>query len=793
MTIFNASSGNVNKYTLIAEPVRTFQSSSNGVTGSVYVYARRSRRERTLNSEFSLEHNDSSIDQLTKAFSDAKQRSISSGEQLLSASLLYINNVHSRSISEKNTESLQVNRRVPTVTYTVETGIKAAVKNLGAFARPWNSNATFSYTNYNCLNFITSSYLSTGSVLLYPNLDQDNGIYARGKLTPSGAFSIDFRINPCYVPEINSDHTAGTLLHLSSCFAVSIVTGSRKDENGFVDAYRIMLQLSSSADILPSNVNINTPQNLVFLSSDNSLEKNNWSRVTIRWGSAFSNYSGSININNVEDTIFTIPSASVSPLSSSNQPYVLCVGNFYEGPNAGLSSQAYFFSTDVSNRDGLENLAKDVGGIDEPAVYDFKHPMQGEIHDLAYYNRWLTDQEILNTNNYGISQIPVNCCLYLPPFFTSESPDRKFINDHGGILLTPFQEFDGSTKSPINAELALGVDGHLINLQNFTRDFANNTYPRLFRLTGSAIQTTTVIKKADEFLDNENTRLANLLIMPCDDGNFVPTFALLKNLNQDMFTDESGRHNESQIRLTNLINTGSLLFDYSQISSGSVNDIVMAAIGPSPELPQYATGSAMNSFIRQTLKDAPLTIYQRLRDPDSPRFTFFEFSNLLYGSRISPRSLVITDSNLSGSDNLKITIKDDGNGNLYKANNNGVHATWSSVGHVFYDEGIAVIKSPHLWRFGQSNFSTSWRGQRPIYVMKYDAIAPAQYVNSSSNITYQQLKASSNPSEPNESNVYIQGVLWFDEKLNVIMKSKLAQPVLKREGSTITIRSAIDF
>jgi hypothetical protein len=58
---------------------------------------------------------------------------------------------------------------------------------------------------------------------------------------------------------------------------------------------------------------------------------------------------------------------------------------------------------------------------------------------------------------------------------------------------------------------------------------------------------------------------------------------------------------------------------------------------------------------------------------------------------------VITDSNLSGSDNLKITIKDDGNGNLYKANNNGVHATWSSVGHIFYDEGIAVIKSPHLY------------------------------------------------------------------------------------------------
>jgi hypothetical protein len=149
---------------------------------------------------------------------------------------------------------------------------------------------------------------------------------------------------------------------------------------------------------------------------------------------------------------------------------------------------------------------------------------------------------------------------------------------------------------------------------------------------------------------------------------------------------------------------------------------------------------------------------------------------------------------MSGSSHaFGITLKDDGFGNIYRADASGSHATWSSVGHVFYDEGMIVIKSPHLWRFGEQQYSLSWRGMRPIYVMRYDAIALPETVNSSSNPTYAHLKTSNSTIEPIEPNVYIGGVVWLDSKLNVVMRSKLAQPVLKRAGSAVTIRHKIDY
>ena len=68
-------------------------------------------------------------------------------------------------------------------------------------------------------------------------------------------------------------------MHLSSTFAISLVTGSRRDEFGYPSAFRIMLQLSHSADVSPSLVTYNKnsssgsrkddanyPNNLIFLS-----------------------------------------------------------------------------------------------------------------------------------------------------------------------------------------------------------------------------------------------------------------------------------------------------------------------------------------------------------------------------------------------------------------------------------------------------------------------------------------------------------------------------------------------
>ena len=791
MSLFNAKNGSISSYSLIVEPLHSFSSSSSGATGSINVFARKSRRERETLATYTGSHDDASIELLTDALTYTKARN--TGSSIYAAVNAYVSGVERLPVSRKNSVAIDVYRHTPTVQYTAETGLKHAIKNLGSFARPWNANATLSYTNYHCLNFFTASNVSTSSVLLYPSLDRDNGSVVRGDLVPSGAFSIDFRINPRYAPARSTHMTAGTLLHLSSCFAVSVVSGSSRDENGVINGYRILLQLSSSATTSPSRVNLASLPSMTFLSADNALKRNVWQRVTIRWGSVQSNYSGSIDVDGVASARFVVNASSIAPTSSVNQPYVMCVGNYYNGPNSGTSSQAYFFATDVANRDGLETLIS-ATGVDEPISSSFAHPLQAEVHDVCYYERWISDAELEATKTYGFETVPSGCFLCIPPFFTKESPQRRNVGEHGGVLLTPFQQFDGTTSSPINAELALGVDGHMINLENFTRDFALGRYPRLYRLTASAIASTTTVKTADEFLDTQYTRLANLLILPCDDGTYVPSYALLSDLDQTMFQDELHRSAASQIRLTDLISSASLLFDFSQNSSGSAGDVVNGAIGPSPELVSQRPGPAMTSFISGTLSSPPLTIYQRLRDGDSPRLTFFELDRALYGSKISPNSLTITDTDMSGSAGaFGMTLKDDGYGNLYRACASGSHASWASVGHVFYDEGMIVVKSPHLWRFGQQQYSLSWRGMRPIYVMRYDAIALPQTVNSSSNPTYLHLQTTQDTTEPAEPNVYISGVVWLDSKLNVVMRSKLAQPVLKRAGSAITIRHKIDY
>ena len=133
----------------------------------------------------------------------------------------------------------------------------------------------------------------------------------------------------------------------------------------------------------------------------------------------------------------------------------------------------------------------------------------------------------------------------------------------------------------------------------------------------------------------------------------------------------------------------------------------------------------------------PLTIFQRTQDSSSNQVVFFDISNLYYGLRILPKSFVISDSMMSGSGGVVgITIKDDGNGTLYRANSITPNSTWNSVGTIFYNEGIIAIKSPHLYFFGQHQYEMSFKGEQNIHVLRIESIAPLNHLNSSSNPSF---------------------------------------------------------
>ena len=774
--------------TLETNPKKIFNSSSSGITGSSYVFPRRSLREKEVHPlTFYSSSYVFDVD-ITDSLKQAKSASIASNNNQ-SHILSYLTQVNSQSISLKKQQTVDIIRFTPGFGLTKNMTIKSTIiDNLLPYYRSQFPLMHNSYTNYNCLNFFTASNVPSGSALLYPIDDVlvTNNVVISGAYILTGAFSFDFWINPKYTTTSeNLEFHAGTIFHLSSCYAVSLITGSSKDPNGLPNGYRVLLQLSSAAEISPSKINVNSLPEFAFLSADNSLRRNNWHHVTIRWGGGNYDYgSGSFVIDTTRSLGFSIPSASLSNriLNGSDGPVVLTIGNFYEGSNTGASSQARFFTTDVSTREGLTELVA-VSGVELPTAYKLNHPLNAEVHELKIYNKFLTDSEIKSLNTNGPSTLD-NIIFYLPPFFTTESPTRQPLGGKGGVFKTPFQTYTGTTKKPFSAEMAFEVGGHYINLENHTRELINGVYPRCLELSMS-VQTTpqTVPVTANQILYSTGSVIKrNLTILPCDNGKFIPNFSFLNSLSTENFKNDLGNVDLSLITLNEVISTASIFYGLISERTGSIVDSIT---GPNPSNSSTFVYSASN---------VP-GLLQRTRDNTSNQIVFFDCSNLFYGNYIKPKTLRIFDSGLSSSNNrISITLRDDGMGNVYRADSETKHSTWNSVGNILYNEGIIYIKNPSLFFFGENQFKIEFSGSQNIHVMTIDCTARSLHEVSSSNKTYSEIYSSSNNANVSDKRyVFITDVLLHDDNLNVIARTSLAQPIMKAPTEKFVFRKKIDF
>ena len=493
---------------------------------------------------------------------------------------------------------------------------------------------------------------------------------------------------------------------------------------------------------------------------------------------------------------------------------MLCLGNFYEGPNHSENAQAAFFALDPATRDGVNVLLGDTG-TEAPGRYSFDHPLNAELHDVAIRRCYMSDFDIQSSSSVGPTFLDNTFSFYVPPFFVEESPYRQFVNDHGGIMVTPFEEVDGATTMPFSVALSFGVAGHYINLENFVRDFAGNQFPLLHHLTGVAITTTTVdAETCDEFLGAQPfVAKRNLTLLPCDDGLFVPSFQLLASESTSRAIDDLGIQELSFINLDNMVMTSTLMFG----DGGGTEAFSDSQLGNTPESPFSPAGPATSNHYRNVLSGsdveagAPLTVYQRTQDASSNQVTVFDISNLYYGMRIKPGTLSLTDgdvvrstrlaSNLSMTTSLgatifgpvSVTLADDGRGNVYRADCLTTQSSWNSVGNVYYDEGLVVLKSPHLNFFGTDSYRVSFRGEQHVHVMRVDAFAPNNQLNSSSNPSFQKVPPTGYPNDNDDAFVYVSGVNFHDTDLNVVMKSQLAQPIMKRFGDRILFKVRFDF
>ena len=732
------------------------------------------------------------LNSVTKTVNSAKKAGASSN---VNSSLSdYMDLVNSSSQIAKNSKRFDIVRFDPPFTFNINSSIKNCVRSvLMPFYAPRYDNCQFSYTNYNTLNFFSGSGLPGNSAIIY------NNFKFPGKprpYFPSGSFSFDFYINPRYSNESGREFRAGTIMHLSSTYAISLVSGSSRDSNGLVSGYRIMLQLSHSADVEPSSVNLSIPNNqrsypqdLIFVSGDNSLIKNNWHHVCARWGTdIISDGTGSIMIDD-SNYNFSIPSSSILP-----PPHVkssaLVLGNYF----SGLGDEAGFFNETAGINEGVYPYEI---GLTEPAEssYGFNHPLQAEIHDVKLYNKYLYESQIKENEKNGVSSLS-DILFYVPPFFVKTTPTRE-------NLITPFQTNIKSSEQPFNPVFSFGVGGYIINLPNFVREFKQGYYPRLLHLTASTIDTTVIDITANGYIyASGSTKKRNLTILPNDNGRFSPNFSLLNTASiseMSPFISVNGGIDLSIVTLNDMVPPSSA---YSGLPTVSVRDLEM--INESLNLPD---DTSPNSIAAQVAGVTPenmklsnqgqgpiLTIFQRTRDPSSNEVTFFDISNLFYGNRILPSSFYLSDPSVTGSSGrIKMTIRDNGRGSLYRADCKTPQAVWNNVGTLLYNEGIAVVKSPHIAYFGADGFESSFRGEQNIHILTVNLPAGVGAINSSSNPQYKILSASNNANDLNTRFVYISGLNLHDDNLNVIMRANLAQPVLKREGDEVLLRFKTDF
>jgi len=842
MSLYRIFPDDLEYFRLETNPKKVYSSSSLGITGSVHLYAFRSQAEKEVFplSMFKLNtFDDMNLDSLRTSIA---LYSGSTNKQTMLQS--YLNAVKDQGASARLEQQLFIERFTPPPVLNSNTLRKNTVREVmypfyhSSYPRmQWNT------TNYNSLNFFTDNNVPTSSVLIYMNptwYDPDdlnkenpwdsvgdplynavfynsdyNSIKTQYQL--SSSFTFDFWIKPTQQQSSDTEHyVPGGIFHMTGAYAITLHSGSAKDQNGLVDQYRLCFQYGRTyrPDLLTNGTNVlNQTDYGIVWSSDNALDRNKWSHVTVRWGGP-DFPTGSIMIDSTVDTTFSadwyIDSNIVGDCGfQKDGSNALFVGNFYTGtadvsmffPDpqfpAGQYDDIYYLNgaaTYLYEQSYAKYLAT-TGSYPtlapgnysdtppyEPTSFSFNFPLKAEVHELKIFDKMLTMPEIQSYQSGGVTNFD-NLKFYVPPFFTYESPVRS------NELLTPFQaNVSASTDTPFGVKMAYGVWGHNINLDNYGRDFAIGNYPRLWNLEATPLDIYNGASdslSANSFLYATGSNIKRLYtVMPCDNGNVVPNFKILNNYNTFRFANDLGNQDLGVISLNNMTVTSAYTASIALTEMSSTQPILGNILGPTPTNLTAVTASS-------------LTLLHRLRDTSSNQVVFYDISNMFYGKQIKPGSVVLKDTAISGT-NLTVTLKDDGHGNLYRADtSDNVNPTWASVGNVLYNEGIIVIKYPQLYFFGECQFQVEVKGTQNIHVMTLNATAQAGTLISSSNTTFSssllQKPDEDLYNEADQRFVYLTGLNIHDENLNVVMRTNLAQPIQKLSGDRIQFKNKLDF
>lgn len=806
MSIFKLNKDLFESTQLELNPSRTFISSSIGTTGSINLFSNKSSKiiDLKFSNEFRLKLDNSLKNNIEEYFQTVSQSSIYNKEFYKEISL----NSPGKTI---NSSSMDKDSR--------NSYFKKSLENLNDFYKVENPYYSYSTSNYFSLNFFSIDddpnpndrslvYLTPSLNRKYSDVYDLEFIDDSIKNTEITPFTLDFYINPRYTNQSGS-YTPGTIFHIPNIITLSLIDGNNYDNNNLINNFKLLLQIGSDT--------LNTPTQFLTgtytVTSSNSLEKDHWHRVSVRWGGSFINSStGSIYIDDLFDTSFYYPGNIIGS------------GSYYMNDVMPIMIGNYSNSNLLKNFFNQNNVSKGVTGwftTSNPTI-TCNNQLNAELHHILFSRKYYIDSELFDFSNQlkvinktfdnitdsllvSGSFYNQNSNLEINNFFNSKDHDILYVIPSFWYKCKKNDEFKNQLINqvhPYNLYASYTYGVHNLNVENFVLNFASRLIDKsLPYLNGYNI---TKFEDDDLFFNDLNNRLKNLLILPCDDGNFIHSSKFIdyeiehqvninkvlkqnsidQSISYDKIYDKSFKetlnvlkriysNNEFEfesgiISLKNNIRFTKEIKDFD--ISGSYLEI--GDIENFPKISQLTTGDF--SIYKNTSYD----IYND--------FKFLDVSNIFYGNNINENSLEIKEDSYLGISKIKMTLKDNGEGVLYRADSKTKNAKWAKVGNLYKNEGFITILSPALHRFGKNDFSLSFEGKQNVFIYKVSAILPGGKVNKSVNKSWQK-------AEENKEFVYITDVNLHDNNYNIVMKAKLAQPIYKGKNDKFMIRLKYDF
>ena len=498
----------------------------------------------------------------------------------------------------------------------------------------------------------------------------------------------------------------------------------------------------------------------------------------------------------------------------------------------GLAGNRAISLSNASNWNSVSSvnvpLAFSGGGFLAPTNH-FSNPFCGEVHELKISNFAPGKRKIRKLVTTPATS-SVDLLFHLPVLYTPDAP----VNFYNAMLGDLFDEAGSVTArtslkdfydefpvqisrrfdAPFNTHHA-NIGGFVnINAQSFLMDFANGNYPYLHNLADNLQAHSSCHELSSSFSLFDVHQRRNTVIMPCDDGNFVRTY--------DVY---SGSHLTGSIvkadrpGVLRLDNMGDFTTNYDS-KLALVDEAYSYTLPQEDPEDQGPTGTTRRVSSAKPSQSSSLPA-QRFFDPDghglitgaelgSSLISIFSIPTLFYGNRLRPHSIKMTSNLYRGGGSIvgsgmnkrferghdyrmEVNLCDDGYGNIIRCDTSGSVSQKSIVGSVYYEDGIIALKSPHMFSFGEHNYTLDFEGEQNTHILELLVPVGRNQFNSSSNPNYNAFKPLADANEEAESFIYLSTLNFHDTNLNVVAKARFAQPIIKRVNDRYMVRVKFDF